>query len=269
MFSIFKGNSQQSTPYALNPSTEAWIAGTAIPLAGVGFFLDKKLEPLTQEQINLLDANDVNRFDRFTTNNFSLTIVKRSDWTMLSTIGLGLASTFIVPALHKTTSSYVNQVGTLGVMWFETNLVNYAITEIVKTSFKRNRPFLYGGAAPDDLMFGKDARKSFFSGHASFTAANSFFAASLVTSYQKGNKWNPVIWGAAALPPLLVSFQRVRAGKHFPTDVITGYIIGAVCGILIPKLHEVSIPRQGDIKLGASISPDGMSIPIVNFKMVL
>jgi membrane-associated phospholipid phosphatase len=265
---LFNGRAQQA-PFALNASTEAWITGVSLPASGLGLLLDKRMKPLTQEEINQLNASDINGLDRFVTNNFSLQVAKRSDVVLWSTMGLGFASSFIAPALYNTSNTYGNQVGTIGVMWFETNLVNFAITELAKTTFKRSRPFLYGGQAPNEMLFDTDSRKSFFSGHASFTATNSFFVASVLTSYQKGNKWNPVVWGAASLPPLLVSIQRMRAGKHFPTDVLTGYIIGAACGILIPKLHEVKQQDLGTVKVGAAVSPDGISIPMLSFKMVL
>ncbi|HVR21542.1 MAG TPA: phosphatase PAP2 family protein, partial [Polyangiaceae bacterium] len=35
-----------------------------------------------------------------------------------------------------------------------------------------------------------------------------------------------------------VSVERVRAGVHFPTDVIAGTIAGAGVGVLVPRLHQ-------------------------------
>lgn len=261
--------SQNAMPYELDAKKEAWVTGIAVPMSGASFFLGKNLQPLTPEEISLLDANDINKLDRFTTNNISEKVIKRSDITLNTMIALGFASNIIVPAIYSSSDSYGKQLGTLGVMWMETNLVNYALTEMVKTTIKRNRPFLYGSEAPDDLRYGVDARKSFFSGHASFTAANSFYAASLITSYQKDSPWNPVIWGVAAMPPLLVAIQRVRAGKHFPTDVAVGYVVGAACGILIPKLHEVKLTTKSSSQAGGPKS-SGMTLTVnlLNVKMV-
>ncbi|CAG5083855.1 phosphatase PAP2 family protein [Parvicella tangerina] len=266
---IWSGIAQSPMPFQLTAKKEAWVTGSALPVVATSFVLGKKLQPLTAAEISLLDANDINRLDRFTVNNFSEKVIKRSDITLNTMLGLGLASNFIVPAIFSSSDPYGRQLGTLGMIWFETNLVNYALTEIVKTSVKRSRPFLFGDQAPDELRFGTDARKSFFSGHASFTAANSFYVANIITSYQKGNKWNPVIWGAASLPPLLVAFQRVRAGKHFPTDVAVGYIVGAACGILIPKLHEVQLSVKSTSQVGGQ-KTHGMklSVNLLNVKMV-
>lgn len=257
-------------PYQLDAKKEAWVTGVALPMSCASFVLGKNMKPLTPEDISLLDANDINKLDRFTVNNFNKKVIKRSDITMNSVIALGFASNFIVPVIYSSSDAYGKQVGTLGVIWLETNLVNFALTELAKTTIKRNRPFLYGDQAPDDLRFTKDARKSFFSGHTSFTAANSFYMASLYTSYQKGNPWNPLIWGVASLPPLLAAIQRVRAGKHFPTDVAVGYLVGAACGILIPKLHEVKLSTKSSNAQGSGQSASGMSLSVnlLNIKMV-
>jgi len=37
--------------------------------------------------------------------------------------------------------------------------------------------------------------------------------------------------------PAIQGYLRVRAGKHFPTDVITGYIVGLGSAWLMHKMH--------------------------------
>ena len=68
-----------------------------------------------------------------------------------------------------------------------------------------------------------------------------------------GNKkyW---LYGAALIPPLIVGYYRIKAMRHFPTDVITGLAVGAAVGILVPHLHRTKkrtkdfsfIPFVGD-----------------------
>ena len=82
-----------------------------------------------------------------------------------------------------------------------------------------------------------DARKSFFSGHTSMTAANSFYAAKVYADMYPDSKWKPWVWTAAALLPAVTAQQRMAAGKHFFTDVLVGYGVGALIGWGIPQLH--------------------------------
>jgi membrane-associated phospholipid phosphatase len=35
-----------------------------------------------------------------------------------------------------------------------------------------------------------------------------------------------------------VSYERVRAGMHFPSDVVAGSLAGAAVGVLLPHLHR-------------------------------
>jgi len=48
--------------------------------------------------------------------------------------------------------------------------------------------------------------------------------------------FDPVIWTTAALIPAITGYLRVKGGKHFPTDVVVGYVVGALVGILVPRL---------------------------------
>ena len=68
------------------------------------------------------------------------------------------------------------------------------------------------------------------------------------------NRW--WLYGAAAIPPAVVGYYRVQAGKHFPTDVLTGAALGAVTGILVPELHKRA-PLKGRLT-AMPVASDGL-----------
>jgi membrane-associated phospholipid phosphatase len=81
--------------------------------------------------------------------------------------------------------------------------------------------------------------KSFFSGHVSFGATGTFFTVKVLTDYYhiKGFK-RILLYTAAAVPPLITGYYRIKAGRHFKTDVLTGLLAGGTSGILIPELFK-------------------------------
>jgi hypothetical protein len=95
----------------------------------------------------------------------------------------------------------------------------------------------------------RNVRTAFVSGHTSITACNTFFAAQVFSDFYPDSKWKPVIWSAAATIPAITGYLRVTAGKHFPTDVMAGYAMGTVIGILVPRLHRNKILKDKGISL--------------------
>jgi membrane-associated phospholipid phosphatase len=57
------------------------------------------------------------------------------------------------------------------------------------------------------------------------------------------------VWAFAAAVPATVGYYRLKAGKHFLSDNILGYAMGAAAGILVPQLHKKTNNS------GLSISP--------------
>ena len=84
----------------------------------------------------------------------------------------------------------------------------------------------------------KSARFAFFSGHTSVTASNFFFTAKVFSDYFPDSKLKPYIWSVAAIAPAITAYLIVKAGRHYKTDVITGYAVGAAIGFLVPHLHR-------------------------------
>jgi hypothetical protein len=52
--------------------------------------------------------------------------------------------------------------------------------------------------------------------------------------------------------PAAVAYFRLEAGKHFLSDNLVGYAVGATMGVVVPQLHKVAagqgvslVPLQG------------------------
>lgn len=72
---------------------------------------------------------------------------------------------------------------------------------------------------------------SFPSGH----SANAVTVYGSLAAHEKNRK---LLWALAVVLPLLVGFSRVYVGAHFPTDVLCGWLLGALIVALIPWLHR-------------------------------
>jgi membrane-associated phospholipid phosphatase len=115
---------------------------------------------------------------------------------------------------------------------------------------KRIRPFGYYEELSIAAKTGDGTTDSWFSGHTSTTATASFFMAKVMSDYhpELGNKkyW---LYAAALVPPAFVGVYRIKALKHFPTDVIMGTAVGAAVGILIPHFHKLAMRKNKDLSI--------------------
>lgn len=123
-------------------------------------------------------------------------------------------------------------------MQAETILLTTGLITLTKTIVYRPRPFTYNTSVPIDNKLNYNARESFFSGHVATSASMSFFTATTFSAYFPHSPLKPFVWTYAIVWPAATGYFRYAAGKHFPTDILTGYVVGAVTGILIPKIHQ-------------------------------
>jgi membrane-associated phospholipid phosphatase len=121
----------------------------------------------------------------------------------------------------------------------------------------RYRPVAYYNELSTSHRKAGNNRNSFYSGHVASSTTGTFFMAKVYSDFhpELGLK-KYLLYGAAAVPPLFLGYLRVRSLDHFPSDAGVGFIIGAVCGVLVPEMH-----RQKDkhISVGAYSLPDGGS----------
>ncbi len=235
-------SSLESSPYEFTSQKEIpfLLATGAIGLttAIIQFNTDEK--PLSEEYINSLNSNDINSFDRRAVDNYSLSAKTRSD--------VLLYGTALMPATFLLKEEMRNDIIPLALMSMEVFIINYGVTHITKYAVQRTRPYVYNSSLDSETRSDPEGKLSFFSGHASHAAAISFMTAKVWIDYTPNMKaWQKVcIWTAAVTYPAVTGYLRVRAGKHFPTDVITGYGVGAIIGYLVPHLHK----RRSNLSIG-------------------
>ncbi len=157
--------------------------------------------------------------------------------------------------------SRLSRGGTWFVVGAQAVTVNASLTHVVKHAVRRPRPYAYGEAWQAEheaaVAAGEavdcEAQLSFYSGHTSAAGAWSF---GLAHSLSMTHAWP---WYGRMLPYLAATgvtawtgVLRVRAHKHFPSDVLVGGLAGAAVGVLVPELH-----RGESVRLATGSTVDG------------
>lgn len=242
-------NAQNLEIYRLDKLGDGLAMGGGISLALTGFLLKPRLAAPGPTEIMQLSAANINAFDQLATSNWSPNSAKLSDAMLVSG---GIASLAIVFGGKRMRSDWqkVLVIGAETMLWVE------GITFTTKKTVGRLRPFVYNAVVPLNRKTEGDTRQSFFSGHSSFIAAATFFSAKVYHDYHSTSPWRYAIWGGAGLISGSVAYLRVRAGKHFPSDVLTGLALGAAFGVLVPEFHrQKSRKRDSTQSLHWEIGP--------------
>lgn len=219
--------------YLLSAKKDGTLSLGIGSLAAGNLWSGQQLQGFTEAELAALDASGVPAWDRWSLNRWDETAGHRSDLLFYSAAAWSSAAVLLPAWKEKNVWASVPTA----VMWVEMNALTLVATDLTKNLVSRPRPFTYFSGAPLEARMDFDARKSFFSGHTSMTAANSFYAAKVYADMYPDSKWKPWVWTAAALLPAVTAQQRMAAGKHFFTDVLVGYGVGALIGWGIPQLH--------------------------------
>ncbi len=112
----------------------------------------------------------------------------------------------------------------------ETVAISQAVTQIVKWSFGRQRPFVHFDNPPPE----QDDNLSFWSGHSAL-AFGITTSAGLLARW-RGSDTEPVIWAVGLTLSTATGYLRIAGDKHYFTDVVTGTAVGVIAGLTIPRL---------------------------------
>jgi len=130
------------------------------------------------------------------------------------------------------------------IMYTEAIALIQSFTSATKIGVRRPRPIDYVRCSSDNPSAtgceDTDLALSFFSGHASTTGAIVGVASYLAFVRSGPRSLRPwLTMGIGILTTAFVSYERVRSGEHFPTDVIMGSLAGGAVGVLVPHFHRL------------------------------
>jgi hypothetical protein len=176
-----------------------------------------------------LDPRILNPLDRRFAGGYNPRADHYSDWALI-------ASALLPLALYGSGSSGVEEFAADGVVYTQALSLSLCLAQFTKTAVARPRPLLYG--ADRSIAVRADDYLSFFSGHTTLA----FASATTLTAMALKRDMKPALTAAVAASgyssAAVCALLRMRAGKHFPTDVIAGAIVGSALSMVVVNLHE-------------------------------
>lgn len=149
-----------------------------------------------------------------------------------------LALTLAAPIFAVGVRGLEPSTGHRAMIYTEALAATAFLTQTSKYVVQRPRPFVY---SEDPRLRRKaeeaDSRLSFFSGHSSMAFAAAVSGSYLFAAQSDDEAARAVFWGVELALATTTAGLRVRAGKHFPSDVFLGAAVGTGLGVAIPRLH--------------------------------
>ncbi|MGA3287766.1 MAG: phosphatase PAP2 family protein [Bacteroidota bacterium] len=246
-------------PYHVNYWVTGGIFIVGVPATAIAAPWVSNKSALTNADFQTLDRNDINPIDRWA---LKLDPSNRGYYANLS--DNVLTGIILLPGLTLLDHNIRQDWLDVALMYAETQLIVnciYLYSPLGPTFQNRLRPIVYfdtfGNSHARTTAWN---RSSFYSGHVASAAAATFFTVKVFCDYypELGRK-KYLLYGAAAIPPLIEGYLRMKALFHFPSDILVGFGIGALCGILIPEIHRIKIEN---VSLGLYSSYEGTGISL-------
>lgn len=232
-----RGQTDTVSVYQVRRLPSALIGSAGIALHQWGLYRQRQAPEVAEATIRSLNPNDVYSFDRSALRQDPQ---RRRQAAELSdhALNASLILPFSLFLDRKIRRDWLD----VTLLYIESQALSnnlYAWSPFGPTFVDRMRPVAYYAEVPLDERMDNKTRQSFFSGHTSSVATASFFMAKVYADYHPqttGKKW--LLYGLAAVPPTFVGIYRIKALRHFPSDVVVGGLVGAASGVLIPHLHK-------------------------------
>jgi len=212
--------------YLLKPEKEICLFTAGAGLTVLGYSLPGRMDQAVDFSGS---ARDLIYPERFSVR------CRRADLDRASDITVALCS--LMPVLLPLSGETAGCGGRHAVMYCESILILNGLVNVSKNAVQRARPYVYHRAVPGQVFDEKKDYQSFFSAHTAFAFLGAVYTGTVLEQTRPGALWNRYVWIGGLSLAAVTGMFRILSGNHFPTDVLTGAVIGSVIGYLIPAVH--------------------------------
>jgi membrane-associated phospholipid phosphatase len=205
---------------------------TAIGAGWSGYALTKiyNKDSSKLEDIQALNKDNINSFDRWAAGMSSDKADEQSNYLFYGSMGF--------PFLLFFDKSIRKDAAKISFLYLEA----MSITGLFYTGstyfIDRYRPEAYNTSIPAEQRVSGNLRNSFPAGHVALVATTCFFTAKVYSDYHPDSRLKWWLYGGAAAATGYTIYLRHMSGKHFPSDIVAGTVLGVASGILVPHFHK-------------------------------
>ncbi|HTM66005.1 MAG TPA: phosphatase PAP2 family protein [Flavipsychrobacter sp.] len=212
-------------------------------------------DSIPYDKLLALSKDDVNSFDRSAAGNSNPDLSHTSNYLFYGSIPL--------PALLFIDKKIRKDAGKIAFLYLE----SFSVTGKLYTGsvyfVDRYRPETYNTSLSLHDRSNGNNKNSFFAGHVAVVANATFFMAKIYNDYHAESNWKWAFWGGAVAATGAMSYLRYESGKHFPSDIAVGVLVGALSGVLTPEIHKLRHNKDHVWNISPSTNPysgDGLGL---------
>lgn len=142
-----------------------------------------------------------------------------------------MASQLAIPMIVGLTRMNNPQLYSASMVGAQSLLWTMNMTQGIKLLRLRSRPFVYSSTTPETVRNNPDARYSFLSGHSSAAFCIATATTLALKNLGISGTTRTIIGSASFIMAGSIATLRIASGKHYPTDVLAGMILG--CGVAL------------------------------------
>ena len=195
-------------------------------------------------------------WDRPVAGRYNETADKVSDWAVvlgITPLALAGYSWYGGDASGKDFAAYT-------LMFAQAIALQSGFNLLVRSTQLWPRPYIYateGEGAEKAREARGEAYGSFFSGHTSAAFTIAVFTGEWFSEVYPASPYRGIVWASSLSAAGMVGVLRIAAGKHYPSDVIVGALVGTGISLSVIRLHRVKNER---VSLIAGPNTLGMSV---------